>query len=52
MKEDKDSGSGGVPGPYAYAGENSAQDCGIEFHGISQGKKQSDDLRKVPGAEI
>lgn len=39
MKEDKDSGSGGVPGPRAYAGGNPAQDCGIEFHGILKREK-------------
>ena len=41
-----------MPGSCAYARRNSTEDCNIQFHGISQGEKQPDDLRKVSGAEI
>ena len=41
-----------MPGSYPYAGRNSAEVCGVEFHGILEREKQPDDLRKIPRAEI
>ena len=52
LEEDKNSRGRGMPGSCAYARRNTAEGSSIEFHGISQGEKQPDDLRKVSGAEI
>lgn len=41
-----------LPGSYPYAGIDSTEIRGIEFHGILERKKRPDDLRKIPGAKI
>ena len=38
--------------PCAYAGGNSTETFGIEFHGVLEGKEQYDAIRTVWGTEI
>ena len=52
LEKDKNNRSRGVPGSYSYALRDTAKGSDLKFHGISQGKKYSDDLRKVSGAEV
>lgn len=52
MKEDKDSGSGGVPDHMHMLAEIPPKIAVSSFMGYLKGKKQSDDLRKLPGDEI
>ena len=39
LEENQNHRGRGVSGSHPYAGGDTAQDCGIEFHGISKGKK-------------
>ena len=48
----KDNRGRSVPGPYPYAGRDSAESGGVELHGVSEGEEQSDDLREVPGTAV
>ena len=44
MEEDKDRRGGGMPGPRAYVGRDTAESGGIQFYGISEREEQPDDL--------
>lgn len=44
MEEDKDRRSGGVSGSRTYAGGDTAESIGIEFHGVLERKEQLNDL--------
>ena len=52
LEGDQDHRSGGVPGPHPHADQDTAEDSGGEFHGVSEGEKQPDAVREVSGAEI
>lgn len=44
LEEDQDHRGRGMPGPRAHVGGDTAKGVGIQFHGISEGKEQPDDL--------
>lgn len=42
----------GLPRSYPHVGRDTAEIFGLEFYGVSEGKKQPDAVREIPGAEI
>ena len=52
MEGGRDTRSGNMPGPCTYAGKYPTESGSIEFYGVSERKKQSDDLRTVWESEI
>ena len=52
LEEGKNHRSGSMSRSYPHAGRDTAEIFGLELHGISEGKKQSDAVREIPGAEI
>ena len=52
LEENQYHRSRGMPRPYPYAGGNTAKGFNIKFHGISERKKQFDDIREVSKIEI
>ena len=47
LEKSKDYRGRSMPGPCTYAFGNPAQSGGIEFHGVSERKEQSDDIRSA-----
>ena len=52
LEEGKNHRSGSMSRSYPHAGRDTAEIFGLELHGISEGKKQSDAVREIPGTEI
>ena len=44
LEENQDHRGRGVPGSCTYAGGDTAKGFGIQFHGVSEGEEQPDDL--------
>ena len=42
----------GVPGSHTYVDRDTPENERIKFHGISEGEKQSDDIREVGKHEV
>ena len=51
-KRSRDTGSGGVPEPYPYAGKHTAEVQRIRIYGIPERKKFADDIRQVCEHEV
>lgn len=44
VERGRDNRGGGVSGSYPYADRDPSKDGGIQFHGMSEGEEQPDDL--------
>ena len=51
-KGSRDTGSGGVPEPYPYAGKHTAEVQCIRVYGIPEREKFADDIRQVCEHEV
>lgn len=51
-KRSRDTGSGGVPEPYPYAGKHTAEVQCIRVYGIPEREKFADDIRQVCEHEV
>ncbi len=52
LERRKFTGSGSLPGSHPYPGRNPSENERIELYGISEGKEQFDNLRKMGEHEI